>query len=346
MIVPRRFRTCAVAAASEPGEFLTFDHDNPNGRCCSSVRGSGNVDRVSTRMPRQQLDSEVAVRFSPLGSRDGNHPIVRRPVHPELDALMAVGGKPLRNFAGVGDEWREQQELGVPALAVDRGEQQFQPQATRAGCQPMRLVHDDEGQRAADPVLPIATQHHVQLFGRRDEQAELPLGIRVNQHVGFKAVYLQGRAGLLDSDAKVSEVSPQTQSQLIDQRPRRCEICNPPALTVKLVQRLKNPKLSDERLAARCGQAHHDGAMPRAEQPLFTKRAPLWRQHLEDRLLAITRSHRFDEPQDAAVHGAGNCPDAVFDERTGSAGEQVHERFPLHKLSGGCGCDGPVELCF
>ena len=86
--------------------------------------------------------------------------------------------------------------------------------------------------------------------------------------------------------------------------------------------------------------------MPRSEQPLFPKRAPLRRQHLEYRLPAVARGHRFDELRDTAVYGAGERPDAAVNERAGSAGEQTRERLPLHQSPGGSGRDGPVELRF
>jgi hypothetical protein len=108
-------------------------------------------------------------------------------------------------------------------------------------------------------------QHEIELLGGRDENAKLPTGVLLGEHVAFETIDLKHRAHLLDDASEAGEIPAEAQGQLVYEGPGRREVRDPAALVVKLVERLDNPKLRDEGLAARRGEAHDDRAMTRTE---------------------------------------------------------------------------------
>ncbi|TIU20661.1 MAG: hypothetical protein E5W49_11950 [Mesorhizobium sp.] len=84
-------------------------------------RGLGCVDGL-----QGYLVVAGALRFG--GLCDDDCPVVRAPVELDRHVREAVRRQPSGDFAAVLDERRHQQELGVPAFAVDRGQHQLEPQ--------------------------------------------------------------------------------------------------------------------------------------------------------------------------------------------------------------------------
>ena len=100
-----------------------------------------NLNRILIGLECLQFYLEVSALGSLERACECNNPVIGSPIQAHADSHAAVGLQPPRDFGAVGHEWREQQVLCVSALAIDGGEQQFEPQSSHTGANTMCLVH-------------------------------------------------------------------------------------------------------------------------------------------------------------------------------------------------------------